>query len=368
MKKSVILFSVCFLALNTNPLLAQQAEQKVLITLQKNEEPMYYESCIPMSFTHGSLKLVTRVGNEYFFYDNGTRKGPFKKTSIPYNDCSEAYISSNCSVFQSESNNYEKFIQNAGNDRVKVVYNGKTYTEFSQITQLAVSANESKIAVLGTNDDWEPLFLTPDGKLIELQGEFQKIAISPSGAVAIVSMGGSEIESSGNTAVNYEKMAAEMESADLSSMTPEEITTFMDNIQAKYGIETNNQDEEVESYLYINSGKKLGPFNFGYATDNPAFCVTGGDNWYFLSENKLFVNGTMIKDFGENAPSLCDVWISADGKRYAAFIGYEKLVFSDGQSYPAPLQIKAEVLNGKAYLTWLCLNPSNQIVLYKKAI
>jgi hypothetical protein len=365
---TLLIFGLC------STLSAQQAEQKVLVTLQNGEEPMYYESCIPMSFAGGNLFLVTRLNNQFFVYDKGTRKGPFKDaSSIVMPDCKEGEgNSSNCAVLKQEAEYNEKYIKTGDDGKMKIVYNGKTYSEISQVNQLVVSANGLKIAVLGTNDNLEPLMLTPEGKIIALQGEAEKLLLSPSGSLAIVSMKGSTTQTLANQQdqmANYEKMAAEMQSVDMSKMTPEEITTYLQNIQKKYGIATNEQSNSPDFYIFLSDGRKLGPYKLGgYTSDNPAFCITGGDNWYFIDDNKLFVNGSMLKDFGDNSPSTCNIWLSPDGKRYAVFMNYSNLVFSDGQSYPSPLQINAKVENGKALLTWLSLNNKNQIVLYKKTL
>jgi hypothetical protein len=375
MKKYIFFGLVFFFAINTNSSFAQPAEQKVLVTLQNGEEPMYSESCIPLSFTNGHLHLVTRANNQYYVYENGTRKGPFK--TAPANtlsDCGEnSNNQNNCAVRKPKTEvSFEKYVQVADDGQMHINYNGKIYTEFSQVTELAVSDNGTKIAALGTTSDWEPLFLTPDGKVIPLEGETASLILSPSGSLAIVTMKGTEtktLESTQNQMANMQKMAEEMQSVDFSKMTPEEMTAFSENLQKKYGISNDNQNNSPDYYLYLSNGKKIGPYKLGgYASDNPAFNISGADNWYFLDENQLFINGMMVKDFGDDSPSTCNVWISPDGKRYAAFLGWEKLVFSDGQSFQSPLQINTTIENGKTYLTWLILNSNRQIVLYKKTI
>lgn len=354
---------------------AQQAEQKVLATLQSGEEPMYAESCIPLSFTNGNLYLVTRKNNQYFVYENGTRKGPFNAAPAnALNNCTEnSGGGSNCAVKKSNNNvRFEKYVKVGSNGQMQISYNGKTYSEITQVTEIVESDNGLKIAALGTNAQWEPYFLTPDGKIIPLEGEIASLILSPSGNTAIVTMKGSETKTLNDAEVqmaNIQKMAEEMQSVDMGSMTPDQMTAFIEGLQKKYGISDNAQSGSPDYYMYLSNGNKIGPYKLdGYAGDNPAFNVSGGDNWYFIDDNKLYINGLLVKDFGDNSPSVCNTWISADGKRYATFLGYEKLVFSDGQTYADPIQIEAKTENGKTYLIWLTLNANNQVVLYKKAI
>jgi hypothetical protein len=370
MRREFIAFIALLLLLKIN---AQQAEQKILVTLQKGEEPLYSESYIPMSFSGGALKLVTRANGQFYYYENGTRKGPFKDAkSIPLGNRETSSITnSGCTAIQIESNDFDKFVQIGSDGRYRVMYNGKTYTEFSQVTQIAVAENQ-KIAVLGTNDAEELLFLSPDGKIIPVAGEPDKIIISPQGTMAIAVVKGTKTRTSADTDAqmeNMQKMVEEFQSVDFASMTPEQMEAFTKQLQQKYGIEDNNQPQQPDYYFYLSNGKKLGPFKLDGSTyNNPSFNVSGAENWYFTDGSKLYINGLMVKDFGESSPSTCSIWLSSDGKRWAAFLGYEKLVFCDGQSFPAPLNIEVKTESGKTYLTWITLNTSNQIVLYKKAI
>jgi hypothetical protein len=371
-KNLLFTFAVAILLLFSAQCIGQPAEQKVLVTLQSNEEILYYESCIPMSFTDGNLYLVTRQDNQIYVYDNGVRKGPFKDTkSANIRNCGATNNSTSCSIWKGEEADQGKFMSFGSDGNVKINYNGKSIGDFQQISQMISAANGNKIALYGMNAKFEPLFMTPAGNVIPLAGEPQQIVISPSGNLAIVTMKGSEnlkIPTPEEVAQKAQQMQDEFNSVDFSKMTPEEMQAFSQKIQEKYGT-GQTEDNNPDYYFWLSDGKKLGPFKLGgSAGQNPSFCTTGGDNWYFIADEKLYINGLMIKDFTEYAPSLCQVWISTDGKRYAAYMGYEKLAFSDGQTYQSPMQIKSDLQNGKAYLTWLSLDTKNQLILFKKAL
>ncbi len=372
--KHVLIFLLVIMFFGyTKNVKAQQAEQKVLVTLQSNEDIVYNESCIPMSFTQGNLYLVTKTGDQIFTYDNSGKQGPFKDfKSANIKACKlEEKPENICSVIKKEEQAQSQYIQNNEDGSIKIVYKGKSYTDFAQILQVATSSDGSKIAVTGLNAKFEPLFLSPEGKMISLKGETQQLVISPLGNIAIAAMKGDK-----NLKIPTEKevdslskqLEQDLQSIDFSKMTPEEIQAFSEKMEGKYGT-SDTASKNPDSYLYLNDGRKLGPYKFGgYTSENPAFCKTGGENWYFIAQNKLYINGTMVKDFGETSVTTCDVWISPDGKRYAAYMNYEKVLFSDGQSYPFPFQIKTETEKGKVYLIWIGLDSKKQLILYKKAL
>jgi hypothetical protein len=122
------------------------------------------------------------------------------------------------------------------------------------------------------------------------------------------------------------------------------------------------------AYIYMNDGKKLGPYpKDAFFTDNPAFCITAGENWMMTVENKLYVNGTLLANLGsENVPNNT-IWLSPDGKRFV-IIAYDKISFSDGSSYAFPILVKKSLKEGKILLTWVSLENGKDIVLYSKPL
>jgi hypothetical protein len=120
-----------------------------------------------------------------------------------------------------------------------------------------------------------------------------------------------------------------------------------------------------KAYIYAN-GKKFGPYPAEQiSSDNPAFCKTGEDNWYMILEDALFINGNKVKE--GISSGTCNVWISGDGKRYAV-VGYDKIIFSDGSSFTAPLKLEVETNNGKTVLKWLALENEKNLVFYSKEL
>ena len=81
--------------------------------------------------------------------------------------------------------------------------------------------------------------------------------------------------------------------------------------------------------------------------------------------NKLYVDGTLLKDFGDFYINPCDIWLSEDGRRYAVR-SYDKLVFSDGNEYSFPLKVIWEKKNGVIHLSWVSFENERDIVLYSR--
>jgi hypothetical protein len=160
-------------------------------------------------------------------------------------------------------------------------------------------------------------------------------------------------------------MNAELMKMDFSKMSQDEIIKVMQQ-QA----EKQKNAGPPKAYVYTNGGKKFGPFPAsGIHDKNPAFCKSGGANWYMVIDNTLYINGVKVKQFSYDdvTASTCNVWLSADGKRYA-IITYRKILFSDGSSYAAPLKMDTENKEGKTILKWISLENEKDLVAYSKEL
>ena len=88
-----------------------------------------------------------------------------------------------------------------------------------------------------------------------------------------------------------------------------------------------------------------------------------------IIDNALYINGLKIKQFSTDNTSLnmCNIWISLDGKRYAV-LSYKEILFSDGSSYPAPVNLDIEKKDGKTFLKWIALENEKDLVSYSKEL
>jgi len=326
---------------------AQEHEQKVLVTLQENEFPLYSESCIPMSLAEGKFYLVTNQDGKIFVYDGSKRNGPYKDTQTAgISDCG-TQRESICTAAKNFMDDQQKYLRYRDDGKVMFSIGGKEYGPMAQILEIAFSADKETASLVYMDEAWNSYFLTPEGKTIPLEGEFTKLIMSATGKTAIV-------VTKGTKSPNMQDMEK------VAQMSPEEMMKWAQSM----GLNDNNPSFN----FYLNNGQKLGPFLSGGYTNNPSFCITGGDNWYMQLENCLYINGILVKDFGENSFSLCDVWLSPDGKRFAVFVNYDELIFSDGQAYLYPLQINVSEAQGKIYLNWLSLDDKHKLIYNKKAL
>ena len=52
--------------------------RKVLVTLQEDETIVATESCLPLDVSGEQLFLVTRLGKQFYLYEEGQRNGPYE--------------------------------------------------------------------------------------------------------------------------------------------------------------------------------------------------------------------------------------------------------------------------------------------------
>jgi hypothetical protein len=113
---------------------------------------------------------------------------------------------------------------------------------------------------------------------------------------------------------------------------------------------------------------KLGPYDAkDFSDNNPAFTKTGGDNWFMILNNTLYINGDLKQKFEDFSLSPCRVWLSKDGKRYAV-VSDDSILFSDGSSYPYPVKIDSQEKNGKVFMIWLSLEKKKDLAIYSREL
>jgi hypothetical protein len=122
-----------------------------------------------------------------------------------------------------------------------------------------------------------------------------------------------------------------------------------------------------KKYLYTIDGKKYGPFStgFGEGYGDFWFVSTGNDLYYETSDGQIFRNGVAIMKTSWVDP--CSFHPSPDGKKYGLFSD-EKIVFSDGQKFPSPLDIAVFTKNGQTMVKWITLEKKKDLVIYQRAM
>lgn len=347
---TIILFSV--LAVLQAIGQAPAVERKLLITLQPNEDVLYSESCLNLSMNGDQFYLVTMYNNKYYTYENGQKHGPFNDTEeANIKNCLSGYSSTNnCSLYNPQLPETDpEALQTNSDGTFSVKLNNKIYGPYQFIAQLYILPDKSGFVAVTMSKDMKTTLVSSDGLNLPLNGDIEKFHFSPKGKKFVFAL--------------KERQEVDMSilNTDFSNMSQEEMIAF-----AKKQEEKANKAPKLNSYVYVNGTTKLGPYDLNaFYSNNPAFTVTGGDNWIMTLDNALYINGAKVKDFPDLDLNTCKIWVSSDGKRYV-IISYEKIVFSDGKSYQNPVEYSVEDKGGKLLIKWVSFENEKDLVLYSR--
>jgi len=350
--KNMILPSI-FLCVFTGSISFAQVPvaKKILFSIQSGEIIVSGESCLEMGYTSGQPYVVTKKNDNYFEYENGQRKGPFPSATFNPKACQGEYIN-DCAAFTNEEfDPYSEIISMEG-DGMIISFKGKKYGPYSMVSQMQISSDKSKFVAVAINEE-KQLLISSTGASFELPGESQFLNLSKSGNQFLV------------VCHETQRMNTELQNIDFTSLSEAQLI----ELAKKMGEQEENSGPS-KSIIITSGGKKFGPFDDNLFYDNnPAFCITGGDNWYMVVDNTLYINGVKIKQFPYEQISLstCSIWISSDGKRYA-IADYDKIIFSDGTTGPAPLKMDIDLSNGKTVLKWISVVNEKDIVACSKEL
>jgi hypothetical protein len=349
-------FLICSsLFLAANYLSAQDnASRKVLLSLQQGESIMTNESCIQVSASADQLYLVTWMDKKLYVYENGQRKGPFASPNdVKVRNCGDhGNSNSECAVYvPSQQNQIQEYVGFTDKGEYTIKLNGKTYGPYKYVTNLNVSPDKSMFVAIIADDQMKYSLVTSGGVQQNLDGTIDRMIVSPSGKQYLVILK----ENAGGPS---------MQNIDFSKMTPEELMKMVQEqatAQEKAG--------EPQSIIIGTGGKQIGKYKSSLFYDNnPAYCQSGSDNWYMIIDNGLYVNGQLLKQFDSDVSlSTCKIWLSKDGKRFA-IVGYDKIIFSDGKSYPAAINLQVDNSGDKTVLKWIALENEKELVSYSKEL
>lgn len=330
-----------------NTVAQEDAIKKVLLTLQEGESIVTNESCLNFSGHNEQLYLVTWQDKQFYVYENGTRKGPYKKPEdIKFRECENAQIHE-CAVFNyPEENNIESFVELTDDGRYIIKFRGEKYGPYNYVYHLHVSPDKALFAAIVANAEMKFSLITSNGLEQNLTGTFERFIASPSGKQFLVLI---------------------KEGIDISALPGISEADMIAYMQEQ----TQKQEDAGGSVTQIigTEGNLYGKYiSSVISSNNPAYCRTGDNNWYMIINNALFVNGNMLKQFSKNInASTCNIWLSPDGKRYA-LIDYNIILFSDGKTYPAPIKLEVEQSGTKTVLKWIALENETELVSYSKEL
>lgn len=350
MKHRKLYFSFFIITIAAGIAYAQDnASRKLLVKLQPEEYIVTNESCLNISTLSNDLNLVTYQKDQLYIYESGVRKGPFKKPEeVKRITCGEDK-NIECSVYrQKDQEPPQEYLSPTDDGKFVINFKGTTYGPYFLVTGFYASPDKTSFTAITADEHMSFSLITSEGINQKLNGTYERFVVSPSGKQYLLLI----------------KEGATMDMAAMQNMTEADMMKYVQEL-----VQQQQNAGEPQTQLLGNGGKLIGKFPSSQFSDiNPAFCQTGGDNWYMIIDNSLYVNGNLVrKDDGSLNLLACKIWISSDGKKYA-ITDYNKFVFSDGNSYPAPIRLEVEKAGTKTILKWLALENTTDLVCYSKEL
>ncbi len=225
-------------------------------------------------------------------------------------------------------------LDSAAGGKQVVQFKGKSLGPYMMVFQ-ASATPDGATAFYTAGDDDKSWFGCSDGRVVSFGGMPEDMKFSPDGK-------------NGAVLVKGKLSLAEMN--DLSKLPPEKMAAAMKDLD--------------KSFLYTIDGRSFGPFDDNFGSSSFWYPKTSNDLYYRV-RNDVLRNGALL--FKADSFDSCNFYPSPDGKSYAMFT-YESIVFSDGQSYPSPLDVVVFPRAGRTVFRWITLENEKKIVAYERAM
>jgi hypothetical protein len=347
--------------------------QKVLLSLPAGEQLLYPESSLRLFDREGGLQVCTAdQQGQYYVYKNNRKLGPYNSVQVATEQIvfpdEEDIADSQALETQNQAYNNE-FVQWDDQGKTYLTFKGTKTGPYPFIKDLYLSADKSRffsiVAKESGPDATQTQFqlISSSGKTTDLIGEPYDLKVDASLGMAVVATRLEKKDPASDEATakynaRIEELVAKMGEGELSmeqlTKLSEELNQLSEKAQGA-GI--------TEYYVFTSDAESFGPFH-SYA--EPGFGLNSGPRWYLFADGKLYLNGKAVKDYGKQ--SIPDgFWWSKTGNNYA-FRTSESIVFSTGQTFPLPIEIKVLEENGQTVLKWLTFENESKFVYYQKTL
>jgi hypothetical protein len=342
--------------------------QEVLLTLKHGEELLYEESYLTLFDSKYGLQVCT-IDQEgrYYVYINNQRKGPFLKLQDATDLINYTGYDSNSGNDPKNQAYNEKLITMDDEGNVYITINRKRFGPYRSVQDLYVAANGiDYMAVVSKVDNMykyppDYLLISSSQPEIPLRGEPYELKVNQSVKNGVIA---TRVENSENT--DMEEVYKQLERiAELAELMEAEEITLQQYINEISTIGSQAESNSHEYYVYADNNLVFGPYSINYFSSQvPGYGVNSGDRWHMVAGGKLYISGKPVSDSDD---FILDFYWSKTGNNYA-YRTYNSIIFSSGQSYPYPVEIKAVEENGKTVLKWLTFEDESRFVLYQKAL
>jgi hypothetical protein len=367
--KFILVYIGCFL-LCTNLM-----GQNVILTIDNGEEILFPESSISLSDARGGIQVCTVDGSgNYYAYIGGRKQGPFSNKE----DAFEKIVFPETTENLTDQTNFdnkafdEKFLTVNENGESFIKAGGKSLGPYTIVKELYFSPDGKHFAatagLLVDKEKFIPEYhlLSSENSDIKLKGEPGTIRYSQLLKTVVVcteevirpDVNMKEVE---DYTAKVQAIMKEFENGEMNADAIARMSEKMEQLK-----KPDNSQPQNSYYVYSNNGIVLGPFTSCPSEKNLGFGLNSGERWHFFDSGKLYISGNLAKDFGSDI-SITNFWWSKTGNGYA-FSTYNELVFSDGKTYPFPLEIVPVYESGKTLLKWLVLEENRKFVLYQKEL
>lgn len=294
--------------------------------LEPGETIVRGEFSLKVSNTGQKINLITSHNGKYFFYENGTRTGPFDRPPLS----KLGVFGFNSFSASTRQSNPSKFIEGTGNVR-QLVLNGKKYGPFSTILAFYLSPDQERFYALAEKRTGESsdFFLLSHSGTTKLPGYAPTLLVSN----------------------NFEHAAAVGSQTQLKARTEQDRYRYAEN---------------DDTFVFTSTGAKLGPLKDWNRSKN---WISNNGMLIQLKEGsrkQIYINGEPGPSFQRNLENLNALFLSKSGKS-GAYYDYGSLYFSDGTHLAySVLSPAAGTENGKDYLFWLSVKDNNLYVCRKE--
>jgi len=331
--KKVLNITLAIIALGVINAHSQAPSKENLYTLLSDETLVYSENCFSFTDNGKDIFIVVHGNNGYYTINNGVRKGPYKEMNESLlKPCNQN--NNSCSVFEPNGNSdgvsFDEYLKTNDDGTSSIIFKGKEYGPFMALQSFQFNSSKSIFIASAIEKDMSKKLIVSNGKTVPIDGMVSRVYFSPDGSQYLIKLG-------------FDYTAQNIDPTKL------------------------NMDQMMSFTLLTSEGIKFGPFNGEKITESDIwFTQTTGNHWFLRNGDDLLLDGKPFMKMPENA-NRCDVWFSADCKRYAV-TSYDKVRFSDNTIVPYPIITTLFYKDGKAYLRLITLENEKEINLYSKAL
>jgi hypothetical protein len=375
MRRSILFFMA--IAIFTFFILNSAISQKILYSLPHGEQLLYAESFLAFFDSQEGIQVCTTdEQGRFYVFKNNRKLGPFNDLDeatgliVWPDDWHDDYPGSGAIMNQAYNDDYVTWDNNEGCNYIKA--GNKRLGPFQSVKDLYVSPDgKNYIAIVAEIDpdytyppEYQLISATNPG--IKLKGEPNELHVSRSVKSGVVSTRFEKTEDIDMDVYNeqqamMEKMITDWENEEFSLDELMELSMQINEINSMA------EESTREYYVYLCDNKVFGPFTTElYGSLNPGFGINSGERWHMVADGKLYINGNHVMDV-EEGTVISDFWWSLSGNNYA-YSTYESIVFSTGESFPYPLEVKAVEENGKTVIKWLSLENEKDFIFYQKTL